>query len=234
MKADLEVIDMIKPFPAEDIVLAADKPGPKIVVACCARSGSKYIKELLRRLKKDVGHERILPDGIVSWMIVHPRQIEQIKAVFEKDTTYIHLVRNPVKVIQSCSRLHVSEGRIGYEPFVEFFPEYKDLSPYEIGAYYWIEWNKRIQKEFNIDYILRVEDMQQPKQILEFAKWFNLDLNNLVVWVDKLGTNIHTHPWKEAVDIELNGLFSMEKLLKVNPVAYHDLKRNALEYGYQI
>jgi len=64
--------------------------GKGIFVCACARSGTKYIVEVLKRLGYDIGHERAGEDGSVGYhlAVIRPEKC-------------LHQVRHPIKQISS-------------------------------------------------------------------------------------------------------------------------------------
>ncbi len=217
-------------------------PEQKFVVTGCARSGTRFMKLLLNSpdIKKQVGHERLYQGGIVSWMIAHKNQSAAIvKAFQDYPTKWIHIVRDPIKVIQSISRLAVDpSGRIGYQPFFDQFPNYAKYSNffYIWGVINWIQWNRRIQEIFPIDLTIRVEDINDGSRIAELADLLEVEENLLKQNVKRLGSNAHAHPvsWAQEMDTKLLFPFSMKWLKGIDFGLYLELIHVAKTFGYDL
>jgi hypothetical protein len=71
-----------------------------------ARSGTKYLAELIRAFGYDVKHEKLGKDGIVAWQWVIGKQVcpwgcPPRKTRLTPDDKVIHLVRQPWKIVAS-------------------------------------------------------------------------------------------------------------------------------------
>ena len=82
------------------------------------------------------------------------------------DTKIIHVIRDPVKVVNSfCNYLnYFGKGANDYESFIyEYLPRLKESMPqYDRAALYWIRWNEMVAA----DLVHRVED--GPQEVLGF------------------------------------------------------------------
>jgi hypothetical protein len=222
-----------------DPIILKNGDNKKIVVTGCARSGTRFMKRLLnsKGINKNIGHERLYAGGIVSWKIVHRYQSRLLfNYMLKYDTTWIHLLRNPVKNIQSVSRLCVDGSRIAYQPFLDQFPWYNKRKftkhPYIIGALNWIEWNKRIKEIFPIDITIRVERL--GKSLDELSDRLGVSRELLDQNRKALGVNDHSfdHKWCLKMDKRMGVKFSMGWLKKENEALYNDLISEAKSYGY--
>jgi len=91
-----------------------------------------------------------------------------------EQTKIIHLLRNPVKVINSmvnyCGFFVRPLPQIPSNPFSEYVKEYlkgiNRLNPFEIASLHWISWNKMITDSGRVSYTHRIEDPLEP--LLEF------------------------------------------------------------------
>lgn len=89
------------------------------------------------------------------------------------DSKIIHVVRDPIKVVNSfCNYIdyfRLSEPTNAYENFIySHIPELKkDMSRYDRAALYWIRWNQMIEKH-NVDLFHRIED--DPFTVLQFVE----------------------------------------------------------------
>ena len=92
-----------------------------------------------------------------------------------KETKVIHVVRNPIKVINSfCNNIYyfrngesVWKENQTYENFIyKFLPELKiDMPQYDRASLYYVRWNEMIERS-NPDFFFRVED--SPDGLLKF------------------------------------------------------------------
>ena len=106
-----------------------------------------------------------------SYMAAPYLDIDEIR-----DASVIHVVRNPIKVVNSfCHYLNyfVSSNTVnGYEEFVyTHLPELKkDMTQYDRTCLYWVLWNEMVERH-RPDYFFRVED----------------DVADLMNWLGKTG-----------------------------------------------
>ena len=122
----------------------------RTLILSCARSGSKYISEVLSECGLDVGHEAVGNDVTVGFMYA----CEKVKfADFDGVGTYdtiLHQVREPLAVIGSCQTLRTSSWRVIFE---ELGWLASDMAGNSEGAHermvlkrcmrFWLEWNRK-------------------------------------------------------------------------------------------
>lgn len=85
------------------------------------------------------------------------------------DVRIIHVVRNPIEVINSMVNLcHLFKARQNPEQnkFMEFVAQHSNLAftsnPYEVACCHWIDWNKKIIDSGKVSYTHRIEDPIEP------------------------------------------------------------------------
>jgi len=96
-----------------------------------------------------------------------------LRAQYLADTKIIHVIRNPLLVINSlvnyCGFFH-DRSIENQNPFEHFFAPYlrrpQKLNPYERACLFWIDWNKMIIDSDRIAYTHRIED--SVDSLLEF------------------------------------------------------------------
>jgi hypothetical protein len=127
-----------------------------VLVTGCARSATRYVTFVLRRLGLDVGHERIGRDGVASWCLI-PGAVETPWGPSSTDLTFevvLHQVRHPLAVINSVATLKDSSWRFIYE--------HVPVSPHDPialrGAAYWYHWNAAAERRATLTY--RVEGIR--------------------------------------------------------------------------
>ena len=199
----------------------------------------KGLDEAIRRINKDVKLElsecsmfKYNPDSNsydeVDW---HP-DIQNIDADSSymaapylneeilKDATIIHVVRNPLNVINSfCNHLNYFRNQSPTNPYEEFIfkfvPELREkMDQYDRAALFYVKWNKMIQKS-NPHIFHKIEE--SPEHILKSLKidskeWHNDKKTNLF---EKLKTDVFKN---------YNQIKSQEIKSELINIAY--------EYGY--
>jgi hypothetical protein len=91
-----------------------------------------------------------------------------------KDSKIIHIVRNPIRVINSfCNYINYFSQEYPtncYEEFIyEIIPELKNkMSQYDRGCLYYILWNKLIEEQRKADLFVKIENA--PKIIMNYLK----------------------------------------------------------------
>lgn len=113
-----------------------------IAITGCARSGTAYASDLLCHLGYEVGHERLLADGIVSWPLAaatlesplgpSPAKILTVASVV------LHQVREPLAAIRSIQTLSATSWAF----ICETTPCRPDDALLLRSAKYWLHWNR--------------------------------------------------------------------------------------------
>jgi len=228
------ISEMIPAFTDKQMNHPRGYKGQRYVVGGCARSGTQFVARLLQRLKRNIGHEKLCPEGIVSWKIAHNNQVKQIKEIFKERTTFIHLVRNPIDQINSLSKFHVTYRSIGYEPFLDMYPYYEGLPPYEIGVWHWVLWNRLIKTVFDIKRTFRVESLQNEKTQKEFSDIFSIPFKAVKESIPLYGTKTHSKKFPAVIREKLGPPLTFENLSDSNKPLAEFLKQQASYYGYNL
>jgi len=138
------------------------KPCPSIkrfLVTGCARSGTKYMSVVMRRVGLDVPHERMGRDGISSWMLTVdapevPVGDSRGGHTFQQT---VHIVRNPMRVIESLSIISEPPWNFRGWDFICQHTSCSSRDPLLIrGAVYWLEWNEMAQRRAHVT--CRIDD----------------------------------------------------------------------------
>lgn len=125
-----------------------------ILITGCARSGTKYIAQLLQNLGLDIQHEKMGRDGISSWWFA-PKSHLRSKFSFDK---VFHQVRHPLHQIKSCYQLGDRSGVMW-----RFIRDHAPISSKESKllqcAKYYYYWNTNIEKE--AEFIFKIEEIDK-------------------------------------------------------------------------
>lgn len=139
----------------------------KIVVVGCARSGTKYTAEYLKRqYGLDVPHERHGKDGIVAHYYGLPSTWREIKP---KEVCIFHVVREPMAVANSVLPL-LLPMLLAWKDSVELPNcEYEGYPSILTALAYWHDWNLLIEKNFPFAHRFKVESLD-PENKLSIPK----------------------------------------------------------------
>jgi len=192
-----------------------------LLITGCARSGTYYITNILKRCGYKIGHEFIKKDGACSWEMAvdtkkapwdHGRNGYRFKHIF-------HQVRDPLKVIGS---LYSSEPPQSFEFFREHIPEIKPGdSRLTQCAKYWYYWN--LLAEAQAEWTYRIEELENVWGEMEMRLGKKLDRNVL----ESIPKNTNTRG-----DCEY---FSWAKLeQELDPDLYQKIRVLAQKYGYSV
>ena len=163
-----------------------------VLIIGCAKNGTRYISKVLQQSTSlKVGHEVILKNGVVSWMMTfdtplvpygYARNGRKFKHIF-------HQVRHPLKEISS---IYAVETPYSWEYIHRLIPK---ISPHEDRlvqcAKYWYYWNKYAEKQAELTY--RVEDLETIKN--EFKNRLNITFDEDILYAPPKNINIR-HPIK--------------------------------------
>jgi len=133
----------------------AVRPERPLLIVGTGRSGTKWTAQALRLLGREVGHERIGPDGAVGWNFVARRPYGD--ADCRRDArwkTVLHQVRHPLDAIGSLTTHVDALWRFVYHEMD--LPWQSD--PLRRAARYWVNWNRRAQALAEWTY--RVEELR--------------------------------------------------------------------------
>ncbi len=125
-----------------------------VVITACPYSATKYTVHVLKQIGLDVGHERILENGTVSWQHCHFTKGDLIERGCPENTVLLHQVRHPLMAISALRVIHggYSHPRDKKSIWGKFTEQTKHMGiPWDIdevkygvrGAMHlWYWWNK--------------------------------------------------------------------------------------------
>jgi len=136
-----------------------------IAITGCARAGTAYTATLLHHLGYEVGHEELLPDGIVSWplaagTIESPWGPSPAKILAIADLV-LHQTREPLSAIRSIQTLASSS----WDFICAKSPCRPDDSLVLRSAKYWLHWNLMSERIATRTYRLEAVRDELPAMI---------------------------------------------------------------------
>lgn len=216
----------------------------KILVVGCGRSGTLFMSKVFEEMGLDVGHERLGKDGISSWFhSFGNRQKRLIQAQMKNDERiYIHIVRNPLKVINSMVKISKLPNRKALQYFKDVCPDETEgiENEYELGMLYWYFWNKMIEKRgAGVTTRIKVEDVSTEKGLKNICNVVGIIYEDSILEnIKKLGTNTHEINDRDKARIEIaDPLFeekTLEDLFKINFIYAKNIYELAKKYGYEL
>lgn len=114
----------------------------------------------------DVRHEAHGIDGISSWYVVdeyRKRLVENFYGSKRRPIKAIHVVRNPLKVMESMRRCEAIQSRAALNIFRRMFPEFVHMEVNEIIAHWWVAWNKLARVRWDFCYTLQIEEAKREE-----------------------------------------------------------------------
>lgn len=191
-----------------------------LLIIGCARSGTTYITQVLKKSGVRIGHERMRKDGVCSWeMVVDTPEVPWGEGRNGRKFRHIfHQVRDPLKTISS---VYYSEPARVFDFIRTHVPEIKpEDSPLTRCAKYWYYWN--LKAESQSEWTYRIEDIE--KNWNEFAS--------------RIGKRLKISPLrrvpKNANTRKDHPNFTWEDLEKeLDPELYQSIRCLAQKYGYQ-
>ena len=138
----------------------------KIMVVGCGRSGTLYMSKVFAAMGLDVKHEKLGKDGISSWFHSFGNRQKMLiqNQMKEDERIYIHLIRNPIAVINSMVRVSQLKRRRALQYFKDLCPDDTEgiYDDYSLAMFYWVFWNRMIEKRgAGVDIRIKVEDVIQ-------------------------------------------------------------------------
>jgi len=229
----------------------------KVIVYGCGRSGTRYTSKVLDILGVQASHEKCGADGICSWFIVEKSRSQYLQRHLNgQEVIYLHLVRNPLKVIRSLRQLEVltaipnaqnrSAPRAHLNFFVRSHPQFNHLrrsKPYEYCAQHWVTWNKEAENNFPLTKRIRVEDIGTVSGVYCLCQLLDIEYStDKMVEIREMGRDDHTLHYnaKKLVnntDSEAMQELTLEKLeeyLSGNKELFKELFTMASRYGYNL
>lgn len=217
----------------------------KIMVVGCGRSGTLYITKVLEVLGFDIGHERLNKDGMASWFhSFGQRQKNVLRRELTdmyKEILFLHLVRNPIKVIESMSIVSKDKIRRALQYYKDLCPDLAgDYQGLDLATSYWVEWNRQTEKRgCRVDYRINVEKITDEFYFKFLCNILKVPYSDeLLNQVRGIGNKVHAvcrgrkkNLIKDHPDLITN--LTPQKLKdNINPNLFAELERLAAEYGY--
>jgi len=221
--------------------LSTDPDVQKVVIVGCGRSGTYYMREVMKRFGLHVGHEAMGRNGISSWYEVSDQRSKDIREYFQGHKCYyLHVVRNPFDVIASLWRCEEIPEKHGLKFFRINCPEYNDLKGIDYIAKHWIVWNKKAEENFDIDFTFQVETIGTPIMVAFLLRLFkdSYSLDDIELYtkrIQRVKANTHSKIKEEARKLKSRNLslICREEIIdRLDPVIYYELKETAKRYGY--
>ncbi len=146
----------------------------KVIITGAPRSGTGFVAKLLTEAGFYCGHEQLY--GFGAGLRVKNQKAESswlAVPYLKKHKKIIHIVRNPLKVIGSMIGGRFLESEmVEVNPWTQFafkhLPSLKNYQGVERYVYFYVKWNKRIEKY--TDKRFRLEDIDLDRE--EFVKKF--------------------------------------------------------------
>ena len=201
------------------------------LVTGCARSGTTYMWELLRASKIDVGHECLGNAGSVAWQLACDSNYRFYNWQFPKGKlefdVVVHLVRDPIKVINSMYARTVAP-EVSWEHAWRYIlnccPAISRNDPLPVKcAKYWYYWNLEAEKKGMMT--LKIEELEERLDELSALIGYSLNPGLL----EKIPKDINHRYLPTSFKITWDYL---QKHLE--PRFFHQLQQLASDYGYPI
>jgi len=214
------------------IIVDANVSKAPFLVTGCARSGTTYVTAVLRRSGLKIGHEEWGPQGCVAWQLAADANYTLFNWNFPKGKldfdVVIHLVRDPIKVINSMYGRTVSPNNLSWEHawryIVNCCPEISRNDPVPVKcAKYWYYWNLKAERKSVMT--LRIEDFHERLDEFSHMIGFQIDPNI----ANKVPQDINHHAFPN--DFRVTWAY-LEKNLE--PSFFRKLQELAVAYGYPI
>jgi len=211
----------------------ADEPHlhRELLITGCARSGTKYIAQVLRGCGLDVGHENVGKDGVASWVMVLTADSCPWGPT-RKNLSFTHIfhqVRHPLDVISS---IYTTEGPKSWGYITSHLPEISWNDPCIVrAAKYWYYWNLRAEAISEFTY--RIEEIESVWP--EFEKRLGRRLDPSVLTTTPKNVNHRDlKPKRHNFDTNIDrAAFTWEDLQReLDPVLYRNIRHLAQKYGY--
>lgn len=191
-----------------------------LLVTGCARSGTTYIAKVLKHCGLKVSHEKISPDGVVSWLMVvtsdsAPYGPPYVEGAYKH---IFHQVRCPLKTIAS---VYCNEPPESWRYIQKFLPQIKNTDSVLIKCVkYWIYWN--LLAEAKAEFTYRVEDTEEA--LVTMGEILGIYLPPEAAHLVSKNTNHraayeHLYSWCELKELLPSKL-------------YWELRELAMRYGY--
>jgi hypothetical protein len=118
-----------------------------ILITGCGRSGTGYITKCFAQLGLDIGHERWGRDGISSFYLAGKGRLPlwhfKGRLPTFKFSYKFHQTRHPLKAIASATTFRQPRTMSFIKENI-YIPD--GAEPLEFAAYYWVRWNKLVER----------------------------------------------------------------------------------------
>ena len=136
-----------------------------VVIVGCPFSGTRHVTEVLRSCGVNVGHEKVEPQGIVSWKHTKWSRDDFIREGVQEPIVILHQAKHPIMAIPAIlANLSPGDWRwLGDHAETHDFPHLmRDRSPLERSMGLWYYWNKMAEKMADHTYAIeRLSDRWQ-------------------------------------------------------------------------
>lgn len=127
------------------------KRGLKVIG--CGRSGTTYTAKVFQEFGVDIGHERLMSDGIASWYLGSDQEKvplgPSMRDLAWLDVGVVHQVREPLSAISSCLAI----GKISREFLANETPFLRNLNTrLGFAMRYWLYWNQKCEEIASFTY----------------------------------------------------------------------------------
>lgn len=203
--------------------LAQDKTRRRLLITGCARSGTSFIAQALKKTGYILGHEVVRRDGVSSWiMAVDAKEVPEGDGrsgyVFDH---IFHQVRHPLKVISSLHFSHSPENKV-WDYILSHTPEISPQDPPIVKcAKYWYYWN--LKAEAGSEWTYKIEEIDQVWD--EFCR--------------RIGKNLGRKGLAETAK-DFNSVGAVPDLTwkdlqeQLDPDLYSNIQGLAKRYGYPV
>jgi len=202
------------------------------LITGCARSGTTFLYEALKKSGVKVGHEMLAQDGCVAWQCAFDKSYGSYKWNFPVGTIrfnrILHVVRDPIKVITSMYNQSIPPAHASWNHAWRYIcsvcPEISLNDPPLIRcAKYWYYWNLSAEKR--AAFTFRIEDVEKNLDLISQFIGHTVDKNIIA----NMPKNVNHYRIKTDYEISWASLS-----VELEPSFFHRLQELALKYGYPI
>src|ERR1700722_14128714 len=121
------------------------KESRTLLITGCARSGTTYIAKALQESNLEIGHEKMLKDGVSSWYLAtSPKRTKRrVNPEKYRFAHTFHQVRHPLRTISS---VYATENRHSWNYILSQIPEIHMHDSHLVKcAKYWYYWNLKAE-----------------------------------------------------------------------------------------
>lgn len=215
----------------------------KFVITGCGRSGTMYMTKVFNVLGFKVGHEGFFKNGISSWFIAEKSHADYVKNLLKgHKVTYIHIIRNPIDVINSMYRCELLKNRTALDFVRDYYDVFKNARRnIHTVIRWWMFWNMEIINNFPISITLPIEQLQYPDSVFQFCRTTGITYTPEIFQnIKKIGTSVHTlygrekHSLKKTYGEKVFKDFTFEELVSKGYKTAQLLRDFAFKFGYEL